>query len=74
MVDLCPKGDTLIVLDDFNATIGTDRDGYEFCWSSRGSGSRDESSSMLLNFAKSEAVGSWTLIPEARLTPLDLVL
>ena len=28
MVDSCPKGHTLIVLGDFNATGGTDRDGY----------------------------------------------
>ena len=26
VVDSCPKGDTLIVLGDFNATTGTDRD------------------------------------------------
>ena len=27
VVNLCPKADTLIVLGDFNATTGTDRDG-----------------------------------------------
>ena len=26
-----PQGDTLIVLDDFNTTTGTDRDGYQSC-------------------------------------------
>ena len=27
VVDSCPKGDSLTVLGDFNATTGTDRDG-----------------------------------------------
>ena len=44
--------DTLIVLRDLNA-IGTDKDGYELYVGAHGSGSRDESSSMLLDFAKS---------------------
>ena len=52
VVDSGPNGDNLIVLDDFNATIGTDRDGYQSCVGPQGSGSRDESSSMLLDFAK----------------------
>ena len=29
VVDSCPGGDNLIVLYDFNATTGTDRDGYQ---------------------------------------------
>ena len=33
VVDQCPRGDTLRVLGDFNASTGTDRDGYEMCWS-----------------------------------------
>ena len=52
VVDSCSKGDILIVLDDFNATTGTDRDGYESCAGPHGSGSRDEKSSMPLDFAK----------------------
>ena len=52
VVDSCPKGDTLIVLGDFNATTGTDRDGYESCVGPHGSGSRHESSSMLIDFTK----------------------
>ena len=44
--------DTLIVLDDFNSTTGTDSDGYESCGGSYISGSRDESSSVLLDLAK----------------------
>ena len=31
VVDPCPKGNSLMVLDDFCATTGTDRDGYESC-------------------------------------------
>ena len=33
LVDWCPRRDTLLVLGDFNASTGTDRDGYETCWS-----------------------------------------
>ena len=52
VVDSCPKGGTLIVLGDFNATTSTDRYGYESCVGLLGSGSKDESSSMLLDFGK----------------------
>ena len=31
VVDECPRRDTPLVLGDFNASIGTDRDGYETC-------------------------------------------
>ena len=33
VVDQCPRRDALLVLGDFNASTGTDRDGYETCWS-----------------------------------------
>jgi len=62
VIDAVPKGDTLIVLGDFNATTGTTRDGYETCVGPHGSGTRDESASMLLDFAKSHGLriaGSW---------------
>ena len=31
VVDQCPMRDILLVLGDFNASTGTDRDGYETC-------------------------------------------
>ena len=52
VVDSCLKKNTLIVLGDFNATTGTESDGYQSCVGSHGSGLRDERSSMLLDFAK----------------------
>ena len=33
VLDQCPRRDALIVLGDFNAVIGTERAGYEMCWS-----------------------------------------
>ena len=38
VVDWCPRRDTLLVLGDFNALTGTDRDGYETCVGPHGSG------------------------------------
>ena len=38
VVDQCPRQDTLLVLGDFNASTGTDRDGYETCVGHHGSG------------------------------------
>ena len=49
VVDSCPKGHNFISSDDFNATTGTDGDSYDSCVGTDGSGSRDESSSMLLD-------------------------
>ena len=70
VVDTCPKGDTLIVLGDFNANTGTDRDGYESFVGHQGSGSEDESFSILLDFAKSRKLR----IAGSRFQrPLDLV-
>ena len=37
VVDQCPRRDTLLVLGDFNASTGTDRDDYETCVGPHGS-------------------------------------
>ena len=62
VLDAAPRRDTKIVLGDFNAVTGTSRDGYEVCIGPHGSGKRDVSSSMLLDFAVSRGLrigGSW---------------
>ena len=67
VVDAVPKGDTLIVLGDFNATTGSSRDNYETCIGPHGSGKRSESSTMLLDFAKGRGLriaGSWFQRPD----------
>ena len=61
VVNSCPKEDNLIVRGNFNATTGTERDGYQSCVGPRDSGSRDESYSMLLDFAKSRRLMSLNL-------------
>ena len=38
VVDQCPRRDTFLVLGDFNALTGTDRDDYETCVCPHGSG------------------------------------
>ena len=38
VVDSCSKRDRLIVVGDFNANTGTDRDGYQSCVGPHGSG------------------------------------
>ena len=44
VVDQCPRRDTLLVLGDFNASTGTDRDGYETCVGPDGSGTVNQNS------------------------------
>ena len=66
VLEQCPRGDTLIVLGDFNAVTGTERAGYELCVGPHCSGTRNTNSS-LLNFAKSRRMriaGSWYQRPE----------
>ena len=61
VVDQCPRRDTL-VLGDFNASIGTDRDGYETCVGPHESGTVNQNSTKFLDFARSHGVrvaGSW---------------
>ena len=67
ILDQCHPRDTLVVLGDFNAATGTDRDGYEICVGPHGSGTRNTNSSLLLNFARSRRLriaGSWYQRPE----------
>ena len=62
VLNQCPCRDALIVLGDFNAVTGTERAGYEICVGPHGSGTRNDNSSFLLNFARSRrlrVVGSW---------------
>ena len=44
VVDQCPGRDTLLVLGDLNASIGTDKDGYETCVGPHGSGTVNQNS------------------------------
>ena len=44
MVEHCPRRDTLLVLQDFNALTGTGSDGYETCAGPHGSGTVNQNS------------------------------
>ena len=53
---------------DFNASIGTDRVGYETCVGPHGSGSVNQNSTKFLDFARSHGLrvaGSWFQHPQA---------
>ena len=68
VVDRCPRRDTLLVLEDFNASTGTDRDGYETCVSPHGSETMNQNSTKFLDFAGSyglRVAGSWFQRPRA---------
>ena len=56
VVDQSPRRDTLVVLGDFNASTGTDRDGHETCVGPHGSGTVNQNSTKLLNFARSHGL------------------
>ena len=56
VVDPCPRRDTLLVLGDFNASTGTDRDGYEMCVGPHGSGTVNQNSTKFLDFAGSHGL------------------
>ena len=67
VVNQCPRRDTLLVLGDFNASTGTDRDGYETCVGSHRSGTVNQNSTKFLDFARSHGLrvaGSWFQRPQ----------
>ena len=68
VVDQCPRQDTLLVLGDFNASTGTDRDSYETCVGPHGSGTVNQNSMKFLDFARNHGLrvaGSWFQCPQA---------
>ena len=55
-------GEALFESGDFNASTGTDRDGYETCVGPHGSGTLNQKSTNFLDFARSHGLrvaGSW---------------
>ena len=65
---MCPRQDTLLVFGDFNASIGTDRDGYETCACLHGSETVNQNSTKFLDPARSHGLrvaGSWLKRPQA---------
>ena len=68
VVDQCPGRDTLLELGDFNASTGTDRDGYETCVGPHGSVTVNVNSIRFLDFARSHGLrvaSSWFQRPQA---------
>ena len=68
VVDQCPRRDTLLVLGDFNASTGTDRDGYETCVGPHRSGTMNQNNTKFLDFARSHGLRvarSWIQGPQA---------
>ena len=56
VVDQCPRQDTHLVLGDFIASTGTDRDGYETCIGPHGSGTVNQNSTKFSDFARSHGL------------------
>ena len=56
VVDQCPRRDNLLILGDFNASTGTDRNGYETCVGPHGSGTVNQNSTKFLDFARSRGL------------------
>ena len=52
VVDQCPSQDTILVSGDFNASTGTDRDGYETSIGPHGSGIVNQNITKFLDFAR----------------------
>ena len=61
-VEQCTARETPLVMGDFNAVVGSRRDGYESVMGPHGHGSRTENGSRLLQFASSHSLrvaGTW---------------
>ena len=56
VVDQCPRRDTLLVLGDFNASTGTDSDGYETCVGPHGSATVNQNCAKFHDFARSHGL------------------
>ena len=68
VVDQCPRRDTLLVLGDFNASTGTDRDGYETCVGLHVSGTVNLKITKFFDFERShglQVADSWFQRPQA---------
>jgi len=67
VVDWCPRRDTLLVLGDFKALTGIDRDGYETRVGPHRSGTVSQNSTNFLNSARSHGLrmaDSWFQHPQ----------
>ena len=70
VLDQCPLYSALIVLGNFNAVTDTERASYKICVSPRGSGTSNENTCFLLNFARSRRLriaGAWYQRPALHL-------
>ena len=56
VVDQCPWRDTLLVLGDFNASIGTDKNGYEICVGLHGSRAVNQNNTKFLDLTLEEVM------------------
>ena len=65
VVDQCPRGDTHLILGDFNALTGTERDGYETCVGPHGSRTMNQNSTKFLDLDLARVAGSWFQRPQA---------
>ena len=52
----CPRRHTLLILGDFNASTGTDRDRYETCVGLHGSGTLKQNSTKFFDFVRSHGI------------------
>ena len=62
VAESCPARDTLLVMGDFNAEVGSSRAGYEHVVGPHGKGVRNDNGSRLLEFARSKSLrvaGTW---------------